>query len=155
MSFLTDEIAKKAAEFTQVVPPPTGDLGFGVDLDCVDDLTPTMAEVGGDDVTIVAQANYRRLRTPRGTLIDAPDDGIDVRSFLNKAMTPTQVAAMTGQIRNELGKDDRNETIDEVSITESTAGSFELRVRGTTGAGPFSLTFALTDEDVLLKEMSA
>lgn len=153
-TFLLDAIAEKAAEVLRVMPAPTGDLGYGSDLSCADDLTATMDEIPGDSILAVAQSNYRRLRTSRGTLVDAPDDGLDVQSFLHRAMTPTEIAAITGQIRLELKKDDRNETLD-VTLTDLGGGSFELRVRGTTSEGPYTLTMALTDSEILLREMAA
>jgi hypothetical protein len=154
---LAEIVDAATAEVEAEYPVPTGDPGFGSDISCADDISATMDEVSGDSSLAVAQSNYRRLSTPRGTLSDDEDYGLDLRAFLAKAMTPEQIQAIEGQIRGELGtgKDDRNESIDEVSVTEITPAEFAVEIRGTTAAGPFRLTLNVTDSDVLLQEMVA
>lgn len=155
MSFLTDQIASLAA--TTLVPTtsvPSDDQGFGTDLSCTDDLTSDMAEIPGNSTLVVAQSNYRRLTTPRGSLIDDPNYGIDINSFLGSGLTDTLLQQIPGQVAAELKKDDRNETV-EVSFRQTGSVSFDLDVKGTTADGPYTLTFAIVDGEAALKEINA
>ena len=153
---LSRAIADATAALEPVVPTPTGDLGFGSDLSCTDDLTPDVAELDGSDPTIVAQAIYRRLITPRGRLLDDPDYGFDVRGLLHRPTTQTDLFGMQGQIRNEIRKDDRVDT-DGLSVTVimTSAVQLDIEISGRTVTGEdFSLTMAVTDGGVLLKELA-
>ena len=154
MSIVTDAIAAFTANLTRIVDAPTGDLGFGSDLSCTDDITADAAEIDGDSVLAVAQSNYRRLITPRGMVQDDPDYGTDLCTFLHEPMTQQRQQEVIGIIRSELLKDDRNETID-VTVVAATLRTLALAVNGTTATGDFSLTMALTDGQVLLKELVA
>jgi len=155
VTIVHDKIAEYTAQLRREVSPPTGDLGFGGDLSCTDDLTSDMAEIDGDSPLAVAQSNYRRLTTAHGTLPDDPDYGRDVREFLNRGLTRLSLQEIPGQIRGELVKDDRNDP-NKLSINMAIAAdfkSFSLDIRGETARGPYSLTLAVTDGGVLLKEI--
>lgn len=144
MSTLSNAVDARLAELTREIPLPTGDAGLGSDLDCLDDCTPQFDELPGDDIRLIKQANYHRLTTDRGTLIDDPDYGRNVRAMLHRAMTPADLVAEEGQCRNELRKDDRNETVD-VKIQQLGAFDFRVDVSGTTAAGPYALTMAINE----------
>jgi hypothetical protein len=157
MSFLLDQIALRVAVLVPITPAPTGDLGFGSDLSCVDDITSDAAELSGSDPLLVAQAAYRRLITARGALPDDADYGLDVRGMFGKALTRQAQIEIPGRVRAELEKDDRivPETL-QITITPTGGlahADFDLDVQGETALGPFSLTLALTDAGALLKEI--
>jgi len=130
--------------------PATDD--YGSDLSCSTDLTADMKELTGDDPLIVAESDVRRLTTDRGTLIDDPDFGWNLEQLIQKPMTPTEVATIPGQVRGELLKDDRHETLN-VWTTGHTTSNLLVHVHGTTGKGPFRLVMALTDAGVAVKEI--
>jgi hypothetical protein len=67
-------------------------------------------------------------------------------------MTPAELAGIPGQIRAELLKDDRHETLD-VWLTGQNTTNLVVHIQGTTADGPFGLTFALTDAGVALREI--
>jgi hypothetical protein len=97
--------------------------GYGVDSWATDSVFTGRLARGK---TLVAQACYRRLTTPRGTLRGGPDEenyGIDLSSIIG-AGNPLRVQAMLpSMIRGELVKDDR---VADVSVTadytQDTAG---------------------------------
>jgi hypothetical protein len=154
MSFLTDAVNARIALLTRQADPPTGDLQFGSDLFCDTDLTPTVDEVDPASLLAVGQADFRRLTTGRGALLDDEDYGYDVRTFLATGVTTAEIQGRSGAIRNELRKDDRHESIDQVSITETAPQSYELKIRATLAEGPYTLTLAVVDGEALLKEIS-
>lgn len=53
------------------------------------------------------QAAILRITTPRGKLFFAPDDGMDVRALLKKAMDLDAIAMLPRQVEDELTKDPR------------------------------------------------
>lgn len=80
-------------------------VDYGTDLSCVFDLDPGLAEVTGN--VLMGQACARRLTTPRGTLIDDPNYGYDIRQFLNDDLSPSDLAKIGAQCDQELLKDER------------------------------------------------
>lgn len=126
-------------------------VDFGTDLSCTDDLDETMKEISGQDV--LAQAIYRRLTTPRGQLIDDPDYGIDVRSFLSRGVDAGKLREIEGTIRQEVLKDERVANVTAKATIDYKTYSITVSLIVTTGDGPFRLVFSITADTVeLLKE---
>jgi hypothetical protein len=156
----SDDLPGNAATgMDRLVVPPTGDLGFGADLSCFDDFTPDFQMIDPASTLAVMQSNFRRLNTPLGflDLINEPSDyGKDVRDMLQKGMKPGDAKQHQDEIREQLLLDDRNLTCD-CRITETTddPDGLEIEISGTTSAGPYSLTMALTDSGLLIKAMNA
>lgn len=86
--------------------------GYGVETWCLDTLQPGRYATGAE---VVVQALYRRLITPRGTLIPLDDTGgdeesaygFDVSGFVGAVGYPTAVLAFPSLVAGELLKDDR------------------------------------------------
>lgn len=130
----------------------TIDPDFGTDLSATDDVTDDMAEVSG--LTVVAQAIYRRLSTPRATLWRDPNYGLDLREYLSKAQTPAQIAAIPGQVRLEIQKDERVSSA-VVTVREISLLSLVIDISVTTGQGPFKMTLTATQAAVALSSFAA
>lgn len=125
---------------------------FGVDLDWRDDLNPTGRLVSG--VELLRQAAFHRLNTPRGACLDAPDDGLDLSEYLSNGMTPAEIAAIPGEIRSELLKDERFLEA-EITFTQIEPDSFRFKIVITPSAGPeFELVLAVADAAVKLISLS-
>ena len=104
--------------------------GFGADIWCYDGLKTGRYARGK---ALVAQALYRRLITPRGTLRGGPEEdayGFDVAGYLGSVGTDTAVAALPVLIGAELRKDDRvaNVSVAAPVVTTSTDGTAALRL---------------------------
>lgn len=123
---------------------------FGGDLDCAEDLTAEMREVSGP--IALAQNVYRRLSTPRGMVIDAPDYGRDLRAYLHKGLTPTEQTGIPGEVRAEILKEERIENA-EVQVTAFVDEAMTLAIRCESAEGPFSLTLDVTAAAVVLAEV--
>jgi phage baseplate assembly protein W len=150
-SLLRAALDAVVASFGPELPAPKQPPeGFGVDLDCADDLDPMMSLVDG--LRVVAQAVYRRLSTPRGMVIDAPDYGFDLRSLLHKGMTPAERAAIPGLVRAEVLKDQRIQRA-EVQLTEVAPDALKLSIRCFTAEGPFRMTLHVNAAAILLTEV--
>jgi len=114
---------------------------FGADINTPDasDLDPYFGVV--TSWRCLGQALGRRLITPRGTLIDDSAYGLDVRSWINGALTPTQVADLEALIADELVADERVETVSvEVSLASQ---RLTIRAIVDTADGPFRLVLAI------------
>ncbi len=79
---------------------------------------------------LLGEAAYRRLVTEPGSLLYDLDYGLGITRWLGRAFTPDFIATIPGQIRNELKKDPR---IDSVETTMTT-------VRAASGAVALTLT---------------
>jgi hypothetical protein len=129
------------------------DLGYGVDLDCVTDTTPALTEVRPQSPHAIGQAVLRRLITPRGAVLDAPDYGYDVRGRLNHGTTTDDIRSMESDVRGEAMKDDRvtNADVTVTYVATTRALTVELII---TPADPtrddFNLVFYVTADAVQL-----
>jgi hypothetical protein len=122
--------------------------GYGVDSWATDSVFTGRLARG---VTLVAQACYRRLITPRGTLrggTEVENYGHDVAAIVGQG-NPARVAAMLpSMIRGELLKDDRvADVASTVTYVQDTAGraTFTIVVSAQTydEAGDFELTLSV------------
>jgi hypothetical protein len=155
MSTVADFIASEIAKLQRIVPLPTGSLGYGRDLSCVSDVTPTMEEVDPFSVRGIREAIVRRLTTPRGSLPDDPEYGLDLRRFLNTGHTVQTLTSLAGLITTEIGKDDR---VGSISVTVALPDPSTLRISLTITPedprlGAFDLTFAITSGAAVIEEI--
>ena len=155
-TLVLDAIAADIATLERVVPVPSEPLGYGVDLRSVTDITETLEEVDPFSTLGIAEACARRLGTPRGALADDQDYGIDLRGYCNRATTAAELLELPGQIRNELTKDDR---VDSVVATVVLSGAVLLVTLRITPADPnlqaFALTLAVSSGEVLIEALTA
>lgn len=132
---------------------------FGRDWSCVTDLDPNGRTVGG--TLLVAQDIARRITTPRGMVIDAPDYGIDVHDYLGDDLTAASIPRIKGEVTAEINKDPRvlsvivTPTLSIVSGTDATPRQLlTLDIRGTCAAGPFVLVLSVDEVSVELLRAS-
>lgn len=142
-------VAQLSATAPAAVPLETD---YGSDLSCVTDIAAMATELSGDDPRIVAESDARRLQTDRGTLIDNPNYGWNLQDLVQKPLTASDIATIPGQVKGELLKDDRHETLD-VWTTGQNTSNLLVHVKGTTAKGPFGFTMAVTDAGVAVKEI--
>ena len=119
---------------------------FGYDISCTRGMKSGRFVSGVD---LVAQAYYRRLTTPRGTLIGGEEEqnyGLNLMSLVGKAATPSFAASLPGKIENELLKDPRTESVSAtvVSATSGPAVTYTIRIAAKTALGPFTLVLAVS-----------
>jgi hypothetical protein len=109
-------LATQLSTLERVYTPDTSEaLGYGRDLSCVDDLAPDFGDVDPQSTRAIAEALARRLMTPRGTLLDDPTYGLDLRQYLNTGLVlPNGVADVSIAVRGECRKDDR---VDDLTVT--------------------------------------
>jgi hypothetical protein len=155
MTVVTDFIAAELAKLVKIVPTPVVPFGYGTDLSCVSDVTETMDEVDPFSVRGIGEALVRQLTTPRGSLPDDPDYGLDVRRFLNRGMTRDEITSLSGQIATEVGKDDR---VSSSAVTVALPDASTLRIAlAVTPQDPllgnFKLVFAVTSGDLVIEEL--
>lgn len=132
---------------TQGVPNP-----YGIDLQSlpnsqgVIDLDPGMIE--GSGRTLLAQSLVRRFTTPRGSVIDAPNDCLDVRSFLSAGFTQAQINGLSGTLKAEAEKDERVVNADVQATYQPSTRALTITMSIQSGYGPFSLTLSLINGQV-------
>ncbi len=122
------------------------EIGVGRDTSCTTGLRTGRFSSGA---RLVAEAAYRRLTTPRGTLRGGEDEanyGLDMTSMIGDVATKSGAASIAGRVKAELTKDARIVEVD-VVVTRTTEGvgeAFVVDVSGTTTAGPFALSVAVS-----------
>lgn len=119
---------------------------FGLDLSCTDDLDPLLGEVTG--VELIKQAVHRRLITPRGQLIDDPDYGLDLFSFLSADMTAAELATIPSQVDGEILKEDEVSNSTTTATWDPRTSTLTLDIACETALGPFSLVLPVSQVTV-------
>jgi len=145
-TYTADMPGLATAGLTKQVADAVGDLGFGTDLSCWDDLASDYGLVDPTSQVAVLQSNFRRITTRLGSLADigeSIDDTCDVFDLIQTPHTPAAIQAWQDRIRQCIMADDRNASCS-VTILDDGAGGCTITILGTTSAGPYELVFALS-----------
>jgi hypothetical protein len=86
----------------------------------------------------------RRLETPRGSLSWSPNDGTDMRDWLNRSDTPQHRFSAQVAAKDECEKDERVQAALVSAQFQSATSSLILTVSITTAVGPFQLVLKVT-----------
>lgn len=125
---------------------------YGHDLSCTNDLDPACLEVDG--IRCLAEACFRRIITPRGSLIYDPNYGYDITSFLNADLTQGDIARISQGVDSELVKDERVSR-SQTAATFGAGGALTLFTTITPAKGPnFNLVIAATAVTAQLLQVS-
>jgi len=150
---IEQEIAKLTRQSSTPVPP----LGYGIDLVCVTELDPYLAETNPDTIQSLAQDCFHRITTARLSLVDDPSYGIDIRAALNKPQSAQQIQSWSGQIQSELKRDDR--VVDVVAnLVFTLPATYRITVLVTPAdpnLTPFNLIMTVIDGEALLEAVHA
>ncbi len=123
---------------------------YGTDLNLISrpdgllDFSDTGDVISGEDLLI--QAVIIRLTTDRGSVLDAPDDGINLTDWLSRGMTLADAGSLSGVIENEILKDERFVAV-RASVDISnliTAQEFMVTLELDAGDGPFPLVLSVS-----------
>ncbi len=120
---------------------------FGADVSTWPDLDGSFALITGKRV--VAEAALRRLMTPRGALVGAPNYGLDLRGWVNASYTPAQLGRLQADIAAECEKDERVRSADVTVTADTTTMSLTVQVALDTNDGPFGMTLLVTAVSIL------
>lgn len=123
---------------------------YGTDLYCGDDLDPHMRET--DDLETMVLAVWRILQTPKGSLLDDKDYGIDMVGMLSVATTaPGGVETISTLVEAAIKRAEpkRVETCT-VRVDGFDGKTLRLEVRCTGANGPFDLVVAIDKAKALL-----
>jgi hypothetical protein len=157
MNYILSSI-QQAAQGAAAASPPSASAAvpdYGSDISCTDDADALFTERDGDDPLLVAEAVWRAITSPRGSIPGAPDVGWDIQSLLRSPSGPLDVRAWPRLVRQEVMRDDRVETCS-VQFRQTAQDAWQVTVQGTTvSAGEFSLVGQLTPNAALLQEILA
>lgn len=149
-------LERNLAALKQKTKTPIAPLGWGVDLSCITDCDARFSTVDPFSEIGIAQACVRRLITPLGTLIGAPDYGFDLAGLLNRGLTPAELSGIAIQVQNQCELDERVRTCAVRLEFTGNPTQPELTVRLTitpeSSANAFQFVFALTTETVRVLE---
>jgi hypothetical protein len=125
---------------------------LGTDIRALDDLSPQMNLQSG--LPNLGEAIARRLQTPRGGLFYEPNYGIDVRSWLNEAMTADDVFRAKVAIEAECEKDERVLAADATVTLNQPQQTLTISLQLTLASGPFRLVLSVDQVSVTILETS-
>jgi hypothetical protein len=117
---------------------------YGRDLSCTTDIEPMFREVTG--IELMQQAIIRRLITPRGGLLGAPNYGYDVRNLINDSLSSTQGASLIrAAVQSELDKDERILQSQAKVLFVPSTHKLTIEIQAVSTVGPFALTIGVSD----------
>lgn len=147
-----------------VQTPPSGALGYGLDLSCASDLTANMTETDPTSAVGIAESTLRRWDTPRGSLPpdgrDAKEAGYDLRGALSRGTTDRDLRQMQRELEGEALKDDRIASITAPVTFTGSAASASVSVSATITptdprSKPFQLILVATSAEVVIQSIGA
>ena len=104
------------------------------------DADPSLRTVTGR--ALLVQSLLCRQTTPRGSVIDCPNDCLDIRDFLRAGVTSQAQAAFQGQLQTEIAKEQCVQSVSVSVVWNLSAGSMVIAVVIVSALGPFTLTVA-------------
>jgi len=108
---------------------------LGSDVAGVFDVDATLSVATG--LQALAESILRRVTTPRGSLIDAPTYGIDIRSFIGEAVTASRVE----QELSEQVEEEEEVLSHHVTVTvDQRTSTMSIAIKAVASEGPFELT---------------
>lgn len=125
-------------------------MSYGTDTYCYDQIRTGRFATG---LELLAQAIYRRLTTPRGTLDDGEEGtvyGLDVLDFTGTVGSDSAVDALPDVVRAEVLKDDRVDRCEvSAAIERGTDGlvviNLDVDVFPADESTPFQLSISVSD----------
>lgn len=106
------------------------------------DFSPDMRVVTGR--ALLAQSIVCRLSTARGTVIDCPNDCLDLRDMVSDGLSQSQLNALGGQVRQEILKDQRVQDAAVTATYAAPSSTLTVQIRVSSLYGPFALVLSVT-----------
>jgi len=127
------------------------DYGSDINTPGGADLDPWWSDIGGAEATL--QVCVRRLQTPRGSLLDDPAFGEDLRAHANDhAPNPRAIEAA---IVDQLVRDERVKRASAVVTFTPSTGTLAVAIRVTLAEGTFRLVLEVSAVTVTLLTIEA
>ncbi len=121
---------------------------YGTDIGCfftstgVGDLSPGAVEVTG--LQLVAQRILCRITTRRGTVIDAPNDCLDIRDYCRAGNTVQNLSAIRSELQAEIAKEQAVQSVSVQVTFNLELGTMQIVLAIVAGSGPFTLTLSVS-----------
>jgi hypothetical protein len=110
------------------------------------DADPSMRTTTGR--ALLTQSLLSRVSTPRGSVVDCPNDCLDLRSYVSTGMTYTAILALCAQVQTELLKDQRVYSAVVNGQYNTATSTLTLPCSIQSSMGPFTFTLAVTSVTV-------
>ena len=125
---------------TQPIDPYGSDIGLFFGPTGVGDMDSGAAEVQGR--AMLAQRILARLTTRRGTVIDCPNDCLDVRDMLRATNSLSIIAGYQGVIQAEVVKEQEVQAALVTVTYKNERMTIVIAIQS--GTGPFTLTLVVS-----------
>jgi hypothetical protein len=97
-----------------------------------------MSEVTGR--TLLVQRLIKRQTTPLGSVVDSPNDCMDVRGWVSSDVTQLQLQALAAGLKTELLKEEAVTNVIVMFAYNAATKTLTITENFTSGYGPFTLT---------------
>lgn len=128
------------------------DLAVSPNADGVLDISPMLNYSSG--LATLIQSLICRQMCVRGSIVGAPNEGIDLRTYLRTGLTQQQLAGLPAVVQKELQRDERVQKADVAGSYDTATNALTLTETITTAQGTFTLTLAVSAVTVTLLSQS-
>lgn len=129
------------------------DMSVTPNADGILDIQPTLQYATG--INVLVQSLICRQMVVRGTVIDSPNDGIDLRTYLRVGLTQEKLADLPSVVQKELLRDQRVKAAVVTGEYDTTRNLLTLNEAITPVTGsPFTMTLAVSAVTVELLNLS-
>lgn len=129
------------------------DLSVTPNANGILDIQPTLQYATG--INVLVQSLICRQMCVRGTVIDAPNDGIDLRTYIRVGLTQEKLADLPSVVQKELLRDQRVKAVVVTGSYDTEKNSLTLNEVITPVVGtPFTMTLAVSAVTVQLLNLS-
>lgn len=128
------------------------DLAVTPNADGILDIQPTLQYATG--LAVLVQSLICRQMCVRGSIIDSPNEGLDLRTYVRQGLTQQVLSSLPSVVQKELLRDERVLSAVVTGSYDTALYSLTLTEALQTTLGPFTLTLAVTSLTVALINQS-
>ena len=92
---------------------------------------------------LLSQSLLCRFTTPRGSVIDCPNDCLDLRNLVSKGYATGSLTALSGQIQQEALKDARVQSVSATTSFNAATNTLTVTMNLASLYGPFQLVLEI------------
>jgi hypothetical protein len=124
------------------------DLAVAPDANGILDISPMLTYATG--IQVLIQSLMCRQMCVKGSIVGAPNEGIDVRTYVRQGLTQEVLGKLPSVLQKELQRDERVKTATVTGGYDTARNTLTLNEVFETTLGPFSLTLEVSAVTVTL-----
>ena len=106
------------------------------------DISPMLAYATG--IQVLIQSLIARQSCVSGSIIDSPNEGIDLRTYIKSGLTQADLANIPSLVQKQIARDQRVQSVTVTGQYDTDTNIMTLTETIMTALGPFTLTVSVS-----------